>query len=283
MRKIAIFSAGSKPELQAGLHDARARRCPRACWRRCSSSRRSCPRPAWRAPASPGRPPWRRTGSRRSRSSSPAGRRTCARRRTASASRRRRRSRGRGCRRTRSRCRPRRGGPWRRPPRRAARTRSPRAPGGSPRRRRPSSVEQLLLARAGLVLHLHVRVERDEAAVLELAERVDLGQRHVVLGEQPREPGEDRRDRGSARLPVTPVWAITSLARKSGASIEVREVAAPDVVGVLLGDLLDVDAAHVAEEHHRALADPVPDDARRSTPASAPPSGRPARRAACGR
>jgi hypothetical protein len=28
-----------------------------------------------------------------------------------------------------------------------------------------------------------------------------------------------------------------------------------------LGDLLDVDAAHVAEQHHRLLADPVPDDA----------------------
>jgi hypothetical protein len=29
-----------------------------------------------------------------------------------------------------------------------------------------------------------------------------------------------------------------------------------------LGDLLDVDAAHVAEEHHRLLADAVPHDAR---------------------
>ena len=54
-------------------------------------------------------------------------------------------------------------------------------------------VQQRLLARAGLVLHVHVRVERDERAVLELAERVDLGERHVVLEEQPREPREDRR------------------------------------------------------------------------------------------
>ena len=38
-------------------------------------------------------------------------------------------------------------------------------------------------------------------------------------------------------------------------------MAAADVVGVLLGDLLDVDPAHVAEEHHRLLAGPVPDDA----------------------
>ena len=36
---------------------------------------------------------------------------------------------------------------------------------------------------------------------------------------------------------------------------------APDVVGMALGDLLDVDAAHVAEEHRGLLADPVPDDA----------------------
>ncbi len=33
------------------------------------------------------------------------------------------------------------------------------------------------------------------------------------------------------------------------------------MAGVRLGDLLDVDAAHVGEQHHRLLADPVPDDA----------------------
>ena len=38
-------------------------------------------------------------------------------------------------------------------------------------------------------------------------------------------------------------------------------MAPPDVVGMLLGDLLDVDPAHVAEQHHRLLAGPVPDDA----------------------
>ena len=37
-------------------------------------------------------------------------------------------------------------------------------------------------------------------------------------------------------------------------------MAAADVVGMLLGDLLDVDSAHVAEEHHRALRAPVPED-----------------------
>ena len=54
-------------------------------------------------------------------------------------------------------------------------------------------VQERLLPRAGLVLHVHVGVEGDKRAVLELAERVDLGQRHVVLQEQPRQPGDDRR------------------------------------------------------------------------------------------
>jgi len=35
-----------------------------------------------------------------------------------------------------------------------------------------------------------------------------------------------------------------------------------DMVGVLLGDLLDVDAAQVGEQHHRPLAGAVPDHAR---------------------
>src|SRR5258707_403719 len=47
-------------------------------------------------------------------------------------------------------------------------------------------LQQLLVAATGLVLHVHVRVERDERAVAELAERVDLRERHVVLDEQPR-------------------------------------------------------------------------------------------------
>ena len=39
-------------------------------------------------------------------------------------------------------------------------------------------------------------------------------------------------------------------------------MAAADVIGVLLGDLLDVDAAHVGEEHHRALRAAVPEHSR---------------------
>ena len=52
-------------------------------------------------------------------------------------------------------------------------------------------MQQLLLAGAGLVLHVHVRVERDKRAVSELSEWVDLRQRHVVGEEQPRQPGKD--------------------------------------------------------------------------------------------
>ena len=61
--------------------------------------------------------------------------------------------------------------------------------------------------------------------------------------------------------PETPSEAITCLACQSENGLQRREVAARDVVGVLLGDLLDVDSAHVGEQHHRPLADPVPDDA----------------------
>ena len=63
-------------------------------------------------------------------------------------------------------------------------------------------------------------------------------------------------------LPVTPAWAITCLASKSGDREEVGDVAAADVVGVLLGDLLDVDPAHVGEQQERALGGAVPDHAR---------------------
>ena len=45
-------------------------------------------------------------------------------------------------------------------------------------------LQQALVAPARLVLHVHVRVERDEGAVRETPERVDLGEHHVVLHEQ---------------------------------------------------------------------------------------------------
>ena len=61
--------------------------------------------------------------------------------------------------------------------------------------------------------------------------------------------------------PVTPARGDGLLGLEVGDRQQVGDVAAADVVGVLLGDLLDVDPAHVAEQHHRPLRGPVPDDA----------------------
>jgi hypothetical protein len=118
-----------------------------------------------------------------------------------------------------------------------------------------------LLARHRLVLHLHVGVERHEAAVLELRERVDLRERHVAVPEQTGEARDDRSEpvelgAGHARV------GDHLLRLEVGEGEEVREVAAPDVVGVVLGHLLDVDPAHVAEQDQRPLGSAVPDDAR---------------------
>ena len=83
----------------------------------------------------------------------------------------------------------------RRPPRRRARTASPRAPGASPRRRRRARRSSAFWrGRASFSMSMCASTATNDA-VLELGERVDLGQRHVVLDEQPREPGEDRRQR----------------------------------------------------------------------------------------
>ena len=66
--------------------------------------------------------------------------------------------------------------------------------------------------------------------------------------------------RVSAR-PLTPVEAITSFAMKSLKGWSVEKWPPPDLVGLLLGHLLDVDAAHGREDHHRPLAQAVPDHA----------------------
>ena len=55
--------------------------------------------------------------------------------------------------------------------------------------------------------------------------------------------------------------ATSSLARNSENGSTRREMALGDVLGVLLGDFLDVDPAHVGQDHHGALGDPVPGDA----------------------
>ena len=210
-------------------------------------------------------------------------RRGRARRRTASASRRRRRSPGRGCRRTRSRCRPRRGGPWRRPPRRPARTGWPRAPGASPRRRRRGRRAASCGARAPRSPCPCARRARRTSRRRAAPERVDLGERHVVVDEQLRARRVTIGTSLFSAEPVTPVEAITSLAWKSREGQDVGEVPAADLVGLLLGDLLDVDAADRREDHHRLLARAVPDDAGVVLLLDLRLRGRRARRAACGR
>ena len=61
--------------------------------------------------------------------------------------------------------------------------------------------------------------------------------------------------------PLTPLAAITSLARNSLNGRMFEKCRRPDLLGLLLGDLLDVDAADRREDHHRLLAGAVPDDA----------------------
>jgi hypothetical protein len=120
--------------------------------------------------------------------------------------------------------------------------------------------EQLCLTGAGLVLHVHVGVDRDEGPVLELRERVDLREGHVPLDEELGQPGEDRGGAGE-RLARHAGGGDHLLGLVVRERVDVREVPAADAVGMGLGDLLDVDPAHVGEEHHGLLARPVPDDA----------------------
>ena len=121
--------------------------------------------------------------------------------------------------------------------------------------------EQLLVASARLVLDVHVRVERDERAVGEAPERVDLGEDHVVLDEQPRKARDDRHELVERRAGDAG-RGDHLLGLEVAQRQDVREVPSPDRLGLLLGDLLDVDAADRREDHHRLLADAVPDDAR---------------------
>ncbi len=122
-------------------------------------------------------------------------------------------------------------------------------------------LEHLLVAADRLVLHLHVGVEGDEGAVVQARHRVDLGERHVEVALKLGEAGEDHRravELGAGHAAAGN--GLLGLEVEDG--VEVREVPAADVVGVLLGDLLDVDPAHVGEEHHRALRAAVPEHGR---------------------
>ena len=123
----------------------------------------------------------------------------------------------------------------------------------------PISFEHLLVAPDRLVLHLHVGVEGDEGAVGEAGERVDLGEGHVVVALQLGEAGEHRSGAGELAAGQAAGRRDDLLRAEVRNGVEVGEVPAADVIGVLLGDLLDVDPAHVGEEHHRALGAAVPE------------------------
>ena len=103
------------------------------------------------------------------------------------------------------------------------------------------------------------QAERHAADILELGERVDLGEHHVVLAEQPREPPDDRHQPGQ-RLPGQAHRRDHLLGLVVRERSQRGEVRAAHPVRVARGDLLDVDPAHVGEDQDRALARRVPRD-----------------------
>ena len=104
-----------------------------------------------------------------------------------------------------------------------------------------------------------LRVERDDLAALRDEQRVDLDEHRVLGDERLVELREHRADRpddvlGDARL-------VEQLPRVEVGEADQRvDVRHPHRLGVLLGDLLDVHAAHPREHHHRLLGAAVEDD-----------------------
>jgi hypothetical protein len=137
-------------------------------------------------------------------------------------------------------------------------------------RRRRTRLARLVLADAELgddlrvlvarvAFEVDVAVEHEDAAVLRLADRVDLGERQVVALEDVDEHLHDRRE--LAEVFAGDAGRGDGLLRLVGLEgQQVRDVRPRDVLGVLLGDLLDVDAAHVGEDDDGALPSTVPRD-----------------------
>src|SRR5262249_9386932 len=122
-------------------------------------------------------------------------------------------------------------------------------------------VEELRVLVACVAFQVDVAVEHQEAAVAELAEGIDLGERQVVAEEDL----DQRRDDRDQAVEIVAGHADGGdrLLRTVGAPRENgREVHARHVLRVLLRHLLDVDAAHVAEDEDRQLPSPVPGDGR---------------------
>ena len=112
---------------------------------------------------------------------------------------------------------------------------------------------------AGLGLHVDVAVEHDETTILEAGQGVDLRQGQVVFEKDLQQSVDDRHE----PVEVAPRDADRGdrffrdpLADRQ----DRREVGAREVLGMGLGDFLDVDAAHVAEEQDRRLGAAIPGD-----------------------
>ena len=115
----------------------------------------------------------------------------------------------------------------------------------------------MLVAR--VALQVDVAVEDEEAAVPGLPERIDLGERQIVAEEDLDQRGDDGRQAVQV-LAAHPDGGDRLLCLVGREREERGDVDLAHVLGVLLGDLLDVDAAHVAEDEDGELPPPVPGD-----------------------
>ena len=122
-------------------------------------------------------------------------------------------------------------------------------------------LEQFRVVATRLGLHVDVTVDDHEAAVFETREGIHLGERQVVAQEDLHQLVDDRRE--SVEVAARDAGrADRFLGDARGQRQEAREVGLGDVLRVRLGDHLDVDASHVAEDQHRALASPIPGHGR---------------------
>ena len=122
-------------------------------------------------------------------------------------------------------------------------------------------LEQRLLARAGLVLHVHVRVEGDERAVLRAAPSGLISASVMSYWRNSRARRARIGVRRVSAEPVTPIEAISCLACQSANGRRVEKCIRATWSGWLSATSSMSMPAHVGEQHHRALADPVPDHA----------------------
>src|SRR5262249_53824085 len=121
--------------------------------------------------------------------------------------------------------------------------------------------EELRVLVTRVALEIDMAVEHEKAAVLQLPERVDLGEREIVAEEDLDERRDDRRE--AVEIVAPHARRRDRLLRLVGREGDQRrDVRARDVVGMRLRDLLDVDPAHVAEDDDGELLPAVPRDRR---------------------